>query len=614
MALTDYVIMPSADYKAACDAIREKTGKTDTLKSGELAPNISAISSGGSDQSAAFFEENFPSDTWNDGEYIGSVYGIPVTMRYKYRKDKTDPKDIPFVGMIQESEDVDFEQTENLADFYLKTAMVPSGRISANSENGLSDILYSNPVVPTYYDSSQLYTAMMEFDVRIELNATQCGVKHYDGTGDYSSCETFVNFFVDTDIDYEEFVGLPEVAVIYNTPLQVRWYHEVDWAFGGTDMKDYKAPEQTITENGPYYWHHSNGYWGAAYVNVQVGETLGPLSVTENGTYNEVYESATVTWGEDTEYDFSVEVDGIQLRVKKLAGFSVPEDVSTFYNPEYVLGGASPDGTTDAIPLKELDIFEFYESGYISDDIVYAVVWIKDATLFNETVGDTLFENNSVYITDFLWVVSEGELAGATLTLTAPGKKLAGISSVTVDVDAEPNNQYKYITENGSYYPDEGFDGFSDVYVDVPVPDGYIQPSGTFYYTGNGTYDVRYAEYVNINVPIPDGYVVPSGTKAITENGTHNVSGYEQAEVDVPIPDGYIVPSGTLDINENGTHDVTEYSETVINVQPNLQEKVVTQNGTITADEGYDGLKKVVVAVTEFGNADDYYDGEIITE
>lgn len=48
MTLTDYVIMPSADYKAACDAIREKTGKTENIKSGELAPEISSISGGGS--------------------------------------------------------------------------------------------------------------------------------------------------------------------------------------------------------------------------------------------------------------------------------------------------------------------------------------------------------------------------------------------------------------------------------------------------------------------------------------------------------------------------------------------------------------------------------------
>lgn len=47
MALTDYVIMPGADYQAACDKLREKTGKTDLIKSGDLAAAIGSIQSGG---------------------------------------------------------------------------------------------------------------------------------------------------------------------------------------------------------------------------------------------------------------------------------------------------------------------------------------------------------------------------------------------------------------------------------------------------------------------------------------------------------------------------------------------------------------------------------------
>lgn len=43
--MAEYVIMPKADYTAACDAIREKTGKTDLIKSGELATQISGITS-----------------------------------------------------------------------------------------------------------------------------------------------------------------------------------------------------------------------------------------------------------------------------------------------------------------------------------------------------------------------------------------------------------------------------------------------------------------------------------------------------------------------------------------------------------------------------------------
>ena len=44
----DYAIIPMADYKAACDAIRAKTGKTDLIKSGEMAGEIGGIEVGGS--------------------------------------------------------------------------------------------------------------------------------------------------------------------------------------------------------------------------------------------------------------------------------------------------------------------------------------------------------------------------------------------------------------------------------------------------------------------------------------------------------------------------------------------------------------------------------------
>ena len=47
MALTNYVLMPGADYQGICDAVRAKTGKTNALKSGELATEIEGITGGG---------------------------------------------------------------------------------------------------------------------------------------------------------------------------------------------------------------------------------------------------------------------------------------------------------------------------------------------------------------------------------------------------------------------------------------------------------------------------------------------------------------------------------------------------------------------------------------
>ena len=167
------------------------------------------------------------------------------------------------------------------------------------------------------------------------------------------------------------------------------------------------------------------------------------------------------------------------------------------------------------------------------------------------------------------------------------------------------------IVENGTVEvtPDEGY-ALSKVTanVNVPIPDGYIKPSGTLDVTANGTHDVTDKKSVNVNVPIPDGYIVPSGTKDITENGIHDAKAYESVSVNVPIPDGYIKPSGTLNIDKNGSYDVTEKAGVVVAVPDRavvLQDKTVTENGTYTADDGYDGLGTVTVQVASSGGGVD---------
>lgn len=59
------------------------------------------------------------------------------------------------------------------------------------------------------------------------------------------------------------------------------------------------------------------------------------------------------------------------------------------------------------------------------------------------------------------------------------------------------------VTENGTYVVPDGVDGYSPVTVEVPIPDGYILPSGTLEVTENGVHDVT--AYADVNVDVEGG-------------------------------------------------------------------------------------------------------------
>lgn len=95
-----------------------------------------------------------------------------------------------------------------------------------------------------------------------------------------------------------------------------------------------------------------------------------------------------------------------------------------------------------------------------------------------------------------------------------------------------------------------------------------ITPEGEIEITKNGTHDVTAYASAAVNIPIPNGYVYPSGNKPITSNGTEiDVKNYATVSVDVPVPSGYVYTSGTKLITANGTNiDVNSYKAVDVNV------------------------------------------------
>lgn len=76
---------------------------------------------------------------------------------------------------------------------------------------------------------------------------------------------------------------------------------------------------------------------------------------------------------------------------------------------------------------------------------------------------------------------------------------------------AEPVIEPLEVTENGTYTAPEGVNGYSPVTVNVPIPDGYVVPSGSLEITENGTYDISEKESVVVDVAssggeLPEGY------------------------------------------------------------------------------------------------------------
>lgn len=160
------------------------------------------------------------------------------------------------------------------------------------------------------------------------------------------------------------------------------------------------------------------------------------------------------------------------------------------------------------------------------------------------------------------------------------------------------------IIENGTYTAHGDVDGYSPIRVNVPIPDGYIQPQGTIEITENGEYGIT--EYANARVNIEEAKEEQEKTIDITENGTTEVTPDDgkvlsKVTVNVDVEQG-ITPSGTLEITENGEYDVTEYASANVNVESESDLPDWDDDSPIIASGyGYGSKNSVTWEVTEKG-------------
>lgn len=141
------------------------------------------------------------------------------------------------------------------------------------------------------------------------------------------------------------------------------------------------------------------------------------------------------------------------------------------------------------------------------------------------------------------------------------------------DIKIIPKLQDKTATDNGTVTPDDGYAGLKSVTVDVSGSDG------------------------------PDLSQDTVTAAAMLEGTTaHDASG-EQITGAIPT---YVGEHPEI-MRENDIMVLPtagKYCEHDINIQPALQDKIVTQNGIVTADEGYVGLGSVSVDVPSSGGGD----------
>ena len=201
-----------------------------------------------------------------------------------------------------------------------------------------------------------------------------------------------------------------------------------------------------------------------------------------------------------------------------------------------------------------------------------------------------------------------------------------GISPSFVTTDKEISLQKKSvtITKNGvsTISPDYGYDALSSVRVTTDIHPTPKLENIIKTYVKNGHYNVeRDASYdgignVSITIDVPEKvFTTQDKNISITENGDYNVSkdssvdGMTNVSISVHVPEKVInlqdkneniVSNGDYLYNADASYDGLKSVNVHVEVPEKkiiLQNKDITENGSVTYDEGFDGLGTVNVNV-----------------
>lgn len=181
----------------------------------------------------------------------------------------------------------------------------------------------------------------------------------------------------------------------------------------------------------------------------------------------------------------------------------------------------------------------------------------------------------------------EGKLSAKTITENGEYKADYGFSSVTVNVEDEPNLQEKTIylkteeDERTTVTPDKGYDGLSSVYVDALELSIYRYQAG-FQQARDMITEKTYALGENEDV----AYIEPDGGMLGMSKVSVDASAYGNAKYNSGVTDGKTAQKteddgklSSLTATKNGTYDA-DYGYSSVTVNLPLEEKSVVLTAT----------------------------------